>query len=236
MSDCERLLGPAAPMTRRLAGNLVPAPRPWRAAGPLGAHRLWLVALSAVLEARAHGSSLGTLYPSPWLDRYGSAAALEPDWGITSRDALLSKLEWLSATGTRASMAARLGHPSMAWDFARYSWVVRYGFAAEYIDEAEAWHLLEPVAGQVAGCYGSWREYADDYLAARLAWRGDTDEPGAYGASQQRTIAAVSALLNPASTRSPWNLVPWDAISRPDQPVTASQPPSGGRNAPDRSG
>ncbi|MBO0819556.1 MAG: DUF1266 domain-containing protein [Nocardiopsaceae bacterium] len=220
LSDCDRHLGATDPLTRRLAADLVPRPRPWWGTEPLGTHRLWLVALSAILAARAHGSALDSLNPSAWLNRHNAVGSLERDWGVGSREDLLSTLDWLAAEGHRGCMAARLGHPPASWDFARYSLMVRNGFAAEYIGEAEAWRLLEGIAGDLAGCYGSWREFADDYLAGRLLWLGGTEKPGGYPASQRQTADAAQSLLDPSNPRSPWNLVPWDAITRPDQPVT----------------
>ncbi|MBO0819279.1 MAG: DUF1266 domain-containing protein [Nocardiopsaceae bacterium] len=209
LTDCDSSLGADDPLTGRLSGNLVPKPRPWRADGPLGPHQLWLVSLSAIQMARGHGSSLDTLYPSAWLNRRGAVAELELDWGISSRDGLLSKLEWLAAEGDRVSMAGTIGHEPVSWDFARYSFTVRNGFAAEYIDEPEAWQLLETIEEKVAGAYGSWREFSDDFLAARKLWLGDADGVGGFPASQQQTITATDALLDPANTRSPWNHVPF---------------------------
>ncbi|MBO0802562.1 MAG: DUF1266 domain-containing protein [Nocardiopsaceae bacterium] len=221
LSDCDQLLGSAAPLTRMLAANLVPPPRPWHATQPLGTHRLWLVALSAILVARERGGALCTLYPSAWLNRQHSVAVLKSPWGVSSRDDLLAALEWLAAEGARESMAAKVGHPPASFDFARYSHVVRNGFAAEYIDEQEAWQLLESIAGQVASAYRSWQEFADDYLAARMTIADGTDSPTGF-TTRQLTSAPVARLLDPLNTASPWNLVPWDAIGRPDQPVSTS--------------
>lgn len=221
LSDCDEMLGPNDPLTSRLSANLVPKPRPWHGTEPLGTHRLWLVSLSAIQMARAHGTSLDTLYPSGWLNRHSAVAELEIDWGISSREDLLSKLEWLASEGDRESLASSLGHPPVSWDFARYSFTVRNGYAAEYIDEPEAWQLLAGITEQVAGAYGSWQEFSDDYLAARRLWLGGMEETGGYPASQRQTITATDWLLNPSSSRSPWNRVPWDAITRPDAPVAS---------------
>lgn len=219
LSDCDQLLGPGARLTRTLSANLVPPPRPWRAARPLGTHRLWLVALSAILMARERGGALFTLYPCAWLNRHSAVAVLRSPWGVSSRDELLAALEWLETEGARESKAAKIGHPPASFDFARYSHVVRHGFAAEYIDEAEAWQLLERVPGQVAGTYRSWQEFAEDYLAARMTVADGTASPAGF-TSRQLTAAPVARLLDPLNTGSPWNLVPWDAITRPDQPVS----------------
>lgn len=220
LGDCERALGPDDALTRRLAGNIVPAPRPWHSSERLGTHRLWLVSLSAIQLARAHGTSLYTVYPHAWLDRHQAQTSLNNDWEIRSREKLLPVLQDLAETGHREQCAASIGHPPLSWDFARYASMVRNAFCAEYIDEPQAWQLLEGIVGSIAEAYTSWRDFAEDYLAGRRVWVGpDTGEPHDYPASQQQTANAVSRLLDPASTWSPWNLVPWDAIRRPDQPA-----------------
>jgi tetratricopeptide (TPR) repeat protein len=209
LSDCDEALGADDPLTGRLSGNLVPTPRPWHDAEPLDSRRLWLVSLSAIQMARGHGSALDTLYPSAWLNRHNAVAELEIDWGVSSRDSLLPKLDWLAAEGDRASLAAKLGHAPLSWDFARYSFTVRNGYAAEYLDAPEAWRLLERIADEVAGAYGSWREFAADYLAAREIWLDGADGAGGFPASQQQTTTATESLLDPSNPRSPWNRVPF---------------------------
>jgi tetratricopeptide (TPR) repeat protein len=218
-SDSERLLGYGDSLTQSLAGNLVPSPRPWHPTQPLGTRSLWLVSLAAIQEARVHDSGMDRLYPGAYLARHHSVTQLESDWGISSRDDLLSMADWLLAEGHRFSMAPRLGHPPVSWDFSRRAFMVRQGYAAEYIVEDEAWQLLEAMAGEVAGSYQSWRDFGEDYLAARWLWQGGADKPGGYSTKQQQTINGISRLLDPSNATSPWNLVPWDAISHPDQPV-----------------
>jgi hypothetical protein len=64
---------------------------------------------------------------------------------------------------------------------------------------------------KVAGRYGSWREYADDYLAARALALGGSEGPGGYPASQQQTVATLDRLLDESNSASPWNRVSWKA-------------------------
>jgi len=210
LADCDSLLGPDDPLTSRLSGNLVPRPRPWRDGEPLGPRRLWLVSLSAIQMARGHGTSLDTLYPGAWLNRHNAVIELEADWGVGSRDGLLDRLEWLAGEGDRGSLATGLGHPPVSWDLARYAFTVRSGYAAEYIGGPEAWRLLERAGDEAARCYGSWREFAGDYLAGRELWLADDRGAGSFPASQRQTITAVERLLDPGNARSPWNRVPWD--------------------------
>lgn len=225
LSDCQRLLGPEHTLTRRLTANLVPAPRPWHATGQLTTHQLWLVGLSSILDGRSNGAALWTLYPRPWLNRYDDH--LESDWGVTGRGDLLSTAQWLAEEGHRMQMAPALGHPPAAWDFARYAYMVRNGLAMEYIGADEAWRLLGAIAGQAFAAYGSWQDYAADYLAGRELWLGGKGgkEPDGYpSTTHQQTVDAIGRLLDPANAASPWNLARWDAPRRPDQRISYPPP------------
>ncbi|MGH7881797.1 MAG: hypothetical protein ACREN8_02665 [Candidatus Dormibacteraceae bacterium] len=39
--------------------------------------------------------------------------------------------------------------------------------------------------------------------------------------SQQETVKAAQHLLDPANEQSPWQLIPWEAIHRPDTPAAS---------------
>ena len=203
LGDCERSRGRAYPLTGRLATDLVPPPRPWPRSELLRGSQLWLASLSAISRECAHGVMHFWLYSHAWLNRHDSLVAMASGWGIQSRADLLPMLKGLADPGHRAALAERMGHPPVAWDMGRYAALVRDGFTAEYIDETEAWDLLAEIAAPTVQAYGSWREFADDFLAGRQMW--GLGEPG----SQQRYRAAAGRLLDPANTRSPWNQVSW---------------------------
>ena len=48
--------------------------------------------------------------------------------------------------------------------------VARWGYAAGYISEAEAWNYIVPLAQRIQRTFSSWQELGDDYLAGRFTW------------------------------------------------------------------
>lgn len=72
----------------------------------------------------------------------------------------------------------------------------------------------------VARTYGSWKEYAEDFLLGRRIWtellRGTEYEN--FPAPQADSDAHIHRLLNPANPSSPWHLAPYETISAPDRP------------------
>ncbi|MEU3251527.1 DUF1266 domain-containing protein [Streptomyces sp. NPDC006997] len=123
-------------------------------------------------------------------------------------------------TGYRARARRLTGVAPLARDAALYADITRRGFACGMIGEGDARTALKNIVPAMAGTYGSWREYADPYLLGRQVWRdGLRGTPDAdFPAPQAVADAHLRALLDPANRASPWNLAPWDAIRRPDQP------------------
>ncbi|MFE1948933.1 DUF1266 domain-containing protein [Streptomyces sp. NPDC059524] len=189
---------------------------------PLGAHQLWMVSLSAPVS-RDRDASRTTLYPFTRIDDDKARLWLAGQWEIATREELLGRLGGLARSGYRASARARYGVEPLAWDIALYTDITRRGFGCGLLDEADAWNLLRNVVPQLARTYDSWQEYAEDYLLGRRIWREDlsgrASSPQSLPAPQSVADAHVAALLDPADRKSPWNLVPWDAIRRPDRPV-----------------
>ena len=54
-----------------------------------------------------------------------------------------------------------------AWDFGRVCFIVKFGAAARYIDEADAWPYLKAAADNASKTYNSWREYFAAYALGR---------------------------------------------------------------------
>jgi hypothetical protein len=176
-----------------------------------------MVSLSAPVS-RDENASRTTLYPFARIDDDAARRRLADQWGITTREQLVGRLDELSRTGYRARAYQLLGVSPPAWDAALYVDISRRGFAGGLISEAEAWSALKNIVPAVARTYPSWQEYADHYLLGRKSWReGLRGTPDArFPAPQAAADAHVRALLDPANRSSPWNLAPWDAISHPD--------------------
>ncbi|ARF53012.1 DUF1266 domain-containing protein [Streptomyces gilvosporeus] len=178
-------------------------------------HQRWMVSLDAILTERMWGHGHLMLYPLKRINPSNCKVSLAQSWDITSPESLQAALHRLAAEGHRMQMAPVLGHPPVAWDFGRYVSVVRSGFGAGYVDEAGAWQLLARAAAPVAQTYGSWRAFADDFVAGRQIWMQNVGRE--WAGSQEDTIQAVQRLLDPANPNSPWNQVPWETIYQPDQ-------------------
>ncbi|MFJ9536695.1 DUF1266 domain-containing protein [Streptomyces sp. NPDC101225] len=185
---------------------------------PLTLHQLWMVSLSAPVS-RDRGASRTTLYPFTRIDDDGARRWLAEQWEIGSREELAGRLDELSRSGYRARAQQLFGVAPLAWDAALYVDTARLGFGAGLITEAEAWTALKNIVPSVVRTYASWQEYADHYLLGRKVWQDGLDgaREGAVPAPQSAADAHLGALLDPANGASPWNLVPWDAISHPDR-------------------
>ncbi|MGH4028156.1 DUF1266 domain-containing protein [Actinomycetota bacterium Odt1-20B] len=189
---------------------------------PLTAHQLWMVSLAAPVS-RDRDASRTTLYPFTRIDDEKARAWLADQWGITSREALARRLDGLARNGYRAGFGRRLGVEPLAWDAGLYVDISRRGFACGMLTEADTWTALKNIVPAVVRTYASWQEYADHYLLGRMVWREDLQSRRSKGegekdlpAPQAASDAHLKELLDPANRSSPWNQVPWEAISHPD--------------------
>ncbi|MFG3252932.1 DUF1266 domain-containing protein [Streptomyces sp. NPDC048172] len=188
----------------------------------LSAHQLWMVSLCAPVN-RGDESSRTTLYPFTARDDERARSWLAEQWELTTLAEVTDRLQDLMESGYRVRASDPEAQP-LAWDVALYADVVRKAFASGLMDEPTAWHFLRATVVPVSGRYGSWTAFADDYLRGRLLWtdmlrarRGAEDED--FPAPQAVSDAHLRRLLDPANRASPWNLVPWDAVHRPDGPL-----------------
>jgi hypothetical protein len=184
---------------------------------PLTTHQLWMVSLSAPVS-RDRDASRTTLYPFTRIDDEKARRWLAEQWEITSRDALVGRLDGLARTGYRTRARLRLGVEPLAWDAGLYVDISRRGFACGMLSEAEAWTALKNIVPAVVRSYSSWSEYAEHYLLGRMVWRDNlrgTSEAD-FPAPQAVSDAHLKSLLDPANRASPWNMAAWEAISHPD--------------------
>ena len=64
--------------------------------------------------------------------------------------------------------------PITAWDFGRYISLCRAGYNIGWMSDKEAWERILPVARMLQASYGSWDEFAADYLVGRDFWDPST--------------------------------------------------------------
>ncbi len=91
-----------------------------------------------------------------------------------------------------------------AWDLARVPVVVRMGFTAGYIDEDEAWQLVEAALRRAQAEYCAWGTFADGILVGRAFWLA-MDDVTEVEAEDKRVAAELHYLLE--SPASPWRRV-----------------------------
>ena len=130
-------------------------------------------------------------------------AALTPD----ERRALDAKrrndVDFNQMLGVVEMHYARLGAKSLiGWDFSRYISVCRWGYAAGYLTESDAWSRIIPAARIIRQTFNSWRELGENYLIGRQFW-----SPDEHVRTGQFYRQAFDRLL--ADRNSPWNRVPW---------------------------
>jgi hypothetical protein len=97
----------------------------------------------------------------------------------------------------------RLGQKSLiGWDLSRSIALCRWGYAAGYLTEADAWARIIPAARIIRHTFTSWRELGENYLIGRQFW-----SPDEHARTGHLYREAFDRLLADAS--SPWNRLPW---------------------------
>ena len=150
-------------------------------------HRAEYEALAAVLaEAHPIGDPLDLLSQE-------ALAAMGPD----EREVFRKQAAFIGEHGRK--------HPSiLAWDLCRLVSVARFGAAAGYLSETEAWKWILDAARELNAAFGSWRELGANYMAGRRYWaqEGNAEASTAF----ERTYAA---LVDERNEASPWNRISW---------------------------
>jgi len=99
------------------------------------------------------------------------------------------------------------------WDYGRYINLCRWGVAAGYISEEEAWPRVMHAAQILQQSFGSWSEFGENYLVGREFWSlSQTRIDG------QQMRAIYQKLLNDPG--SPWNRIPWNLPLAPSSSTT----------------
>ena len=107
----------------------------------------------------------------------------------------------------------RFGKKSLAgFDYCRYISLCRWGYAAGYLTEQEAWNEILMTASVLQRTFDSWADMGDNYLVGRWFWSlKQFNQDG-----QRMQLLYTDLLRNPAS---PWNKNPWTL------PLDQSAPP-----------
>ncbi len=178
-----------------------------RSTTPLSQADRWAIALSSIYS-RIDGGHDDRLAPFGPMQRHKSWNMLRAVWGVDGRsrrkkrDQSRGLLDWLMHTGHRVDLADPGDYEAfadfLAWDAARLVMAARHAFHAGFIDEAEAWSYIRPMARETQPHYPSWAEYGRRFGRGRLRWLTERDP------KIDEVIAALGR--DPAS---PWNSLDW---------------------------
>jgi uncharacterized protein DUF1266 len=90
----------------------------------------------------------------------------------------------------------------VAWDYARYIMLCRWGYMVGFLSEREAWDRIMPAALTIQRAFHSWHELGEDYLAGRVFWsREQTEQTGRAYAETERWLENAP--------QSPWRRLVW---------------------------
>jgi hypothetical protein len=124
----------------------------------------------------------------------GRRQALAASWDIKSRQDLLTVI--------RTLLNDRGNSRKIGWNFPRAINLARWGYAAGYLKEDEAWSVITPAAEHLQKTFSSWQELGQVYLNARAEWYSDR-----LGDRRQADYAYRTLL---ADQNSPWRKYPWN--------------------------
>ena len=93
--------------------------------------------------------------------------------------------------------------PITAWDFGRYINLSRFGFVTGWLGGKETWDLIMPVARMLQASYGSWDEFAADYLLGRTFW-----DPARAQKENEEIRYTIKMLERPDGGL--WASIPWN--------------------------
>lgn len=147
-------------------------------------------------------------------------------------DQLKAAIRQLSPENANTVMMAHRYYPKYAtqsitgFDYIRYISLCRWGVAAGYLSEEDAWPRMMHAAQILQQTFTSWSELGENYLVGREFWSlRQTEADG----SVMRSI--YRKLLNDPG--SPWNRIPWKLSLQPSSSNLQNSPtgPSAGSSA-----
>ena len=96
----------------------------------------------------------------------------------------------------------------LGWDLSRYVALCRWGYAADFLTEEEAWRCIMPAARALQSHFTSWSDLGENYLIGREFWSlSQTRQSG--------DLYRVTYKLLVTYPGSPWMRIPWN-VKLPD--------------------
>lgn len=193
---------------------------------PSAKAKAWMLAVPAILNTlntAGHDHLGGGPKGTEW--QRHALAILKNSWGIESREALASMIDWLRTEGTNAEYQEYLARfPStsaeeraadrklafiaqhgdvigdrglLAWDLCRVVSLAGWGALSGVCSEEDAWIWIVPACKRLQRAYKSWDDLGEGYTLGCAFW-GPTHEKGCRD--------AIAKLQVPTS---PWRTIPW---------------------------
>lgn len=95
------------------------------------------------------------------------------------------------------------GKDLILWDWGRLISLARWGYEVGYLNEAEAWNIIMPIAEKMRTRYSSWKEYGQLYALTRATWAAGFRQGNHY---YTVTLGLVDQLL---ASGGAWSVSPW---------------------------
>lgn len=165
-----------------------------------------LAAAGAVHSRDDFFKVLNTLDQGPERDQYSWAGARISALSDDQFNKMLSRLnsrQIEEAKAIRDYYPSHQGQSLIGWDYGRYISVCRWGVAAGYITEDEAWPLVMNAARILQRSFVSWQDFGENYLVGRKFI-----PPIIVGTPYESPQAAYDWVVS--SPSSPWQKIPWN--------------------------
>lgn len=90
------------------------------------------------------------------------------------------------------------------WDLGRAANVTRWGYFVGFIDEEEAWGILDQIADGCMEFFDSWTSYAQSYMFGSMFWKCPFGPEACY-----ENIAGLMISVEHLLTEGPWKDFAW---------------------------
>ena len=98
----------------------------------------------------------------------------------------------------------------LGWDYGRAAAIVRWSYFMNYINEEEAWEILDKIASVMISSFNSWKEFGISYIVGGLFWTYRKDPSETYSRYYE-TVEALEGLLTETGEEEDgeWLRNPW---------------------------
>ncbi len=188
----------------------------------LNEEQLYMLAMSALLtetNEQKHDALYGDYDAGN--AKEVATKVLEEAWDVTGKDDLMDVIEWLFSEGHRVEYLSDLAEGVItdpeewpehidAWYFCRAISLARWGAAAGYIADEEAWNQIRMCAGYLETRFNSFKEIGENYLHGFENWASDEFYEEVYDVFEE----SFDWLLDAENKESPWLNIEWGYYER----------------------